>query len=608
MIVTMKRLMVLCTVRARQEALCSLRALGCVHITQEVRDGAEVRQAAAAVRGSERALRVLDVLKQGGTFVFKPEASSAVAALPLSELIASCGDLKPPQDAAEVNDIAERITRLREEAFALRLQLRRYEPFGEVDPVKIQALARQGVQVILFKVPQAHAAAVEASAVFFQREAGFVYGAWLAAEPLPAECELVPLPPAATRVLLQQAETAEKTADALMAQLAACSQSVRPTIEKQARQAQAAQVFALASANLQAHGEVACLNGYVPERAEQNVLAQATREGWGVVLETPAPDDPNVPVLLEPPRGFRAIGALFKGLGILPGYTEGDCSIPFYLFFSIFFAMLVGDAGYGAILLAAVLAVAWKLRCRAAARPVLLLMGVFSLSTIVWGVLSGTYFGIAKGSLPQCLQAIPTVAWLGDDNNLMFLCFLLGALHLSVARLWNAILFAPHLKMIGELGWLGVTWSMFLVVCGIVVNWFTQPEWTWWLLAGSVVLILVPLVVDIRHQGVSIGMLPLNVISAMGDIISYVRLFAVGLASVKVAENFNAMALGLDLPMVLRVLAVAAILLIGHGLNLAMGALSVLVHAVRLNTLEFSNAKGITWTGQPYTPFKQPQQ
>ena len=103
-------------------------------------------------------------------------------------------------------------------------------------------------------------------------------------------------------------------------------------------------------------------------------------------------------------------------------------------------------------------------------------------------------------------------------------------------------------------------------------------------------------------------MLPLNVISAMGDIISYVRLFAVGLASVKVAENFNNMALSLELPLVLRILAVCAILLVGHGLNLAMGALSILVHAVRLNTLEFSNAKGITWAGQPYNPFKQPQQ
>jgi V/A-type H+-transporting ATPase subunit I len=64
---------------------------------------------------------------------------------------------------------------------------------------------------------------------------------------------------------------------------------------------------------------------------------------------------------------------------------------------------------------------------------------------------------------------------------------------------------------------------------------------------------LIPLIADIKHEGVSIGMLPLNVISAMGDIISYVRLFAVGLASVKVAENFNNMALSLELPLVLRI-------------------------------------------------------
>ena len=274
-----------------------------------------------------------------------------------------------------------------------------------------------------------------------------------------------------------------------------------------------------------------------------------------------------------------------------------------------FFAMLVGDAGYGALMFVATVAAAIALRGKPAARPALTVFAVFSLSTVLWGVLSGTYFGIDKTALPACLMAIPTVDWLGSNDNMMFLCFLIGATHLSLARVWNAILLAPTLKMVGEIGWLCVTWGMFAVVCNIVVAWFSAPVALMaGLVGGGVALILVPLVADIRHEGISIGMLPLNVISAMGDIISYVRLFAVGLASVKVAENFNAMALGLDLPFVLRVLAVAAILLVGHGLNLAMGALSVLVHAVRLNTLEFSNAKGITWSGQPYAPFCQPQQ
>ena len=106
-------------------------------------------------------------------------------------------------------------------------------------------------------------------------------------------------------------------------------------------------------------------------------------------------------------------------------------------------------------------------------------------------------------------------------------------------------------------------------------------------------------------------MLPLNIMSALGDIISYVRLFAVGLASVKVAENFNSMATGLVtvenavwLNAVMCV-AMVLILVIGHALNLAMAGLSILVHAVRLNTLEFSNHKGVSWSGYSFNPFKK---
>jgi len=106
-------------------------------------------------------------------------------------------------------------------------------------------------------------------------------------------------------------------------------------------------------------------------------------------------------------------------------------------------------------------------------------------------------------------------------------------------------------------------------------------------------------------------MLPLNIMSALGDIISYVRLFAVGLASVKVAENFNSMAIGLfenaDAWWVKALMAIAmvAVLAFGHVLNLMMAGLSILVHAVRLNTLEFSNHKGITWSGLAFSPFRK---
>ena len=116
---------------------------------------------------------------------------------------------------------------------------------------------------------------------------------------------------------------------------------------------------------------------------------------------------------------------------------------------------------------------------------------------------------------------------------------------------------------------------------------------------------------ELKTRGAELGMLPLNIMSALGDIISYVRLFAVGLASVKVAENFNSMATGLvagaDAIWLKALMSVAmvAILVVGHGLNLAMAGLSILVHAVRLNTLEFSNHKGVSWSGYAFNPFRK---
>jgi len=84
---------------------------------------------------------------------------------------------------------------------------------------------------------------------------------------------------------------------------------------------------------------------------------------------------------------------------------------------------------------------------------------------------------------------------------------------------------------------------------------------------------------------------------------SYIRLFAVGMASLAIAQSFNGMAS----PM-LKGLAFPAgmlILLIGHGLNIIMGLLSVVVHGVRLNLLEFSGQLGMEWAGIPYEPFKK---
>jgi V/A-type H+-transporting ATPase subunit I len=96
----------------------------------------------------------------------------------------------------------------------------------------------------------------------------------------------------------------------------------------------------------------------------------------------------------------------------------------------------------------------------------------------------------------------------------------------------------------------------------------------------------------------------LDVISNFVDIISYIRLYAVGAASLSVAQAFNEMALGVGFHGV-AALGAALILFAGHGLNIILGAMGVMVHGIRLNTLEFSGHAGVEWAGIPFAPFKK---
>ena len=358
-------------------------------------------------------------------------------------------------------------------------------------------------------------------------------------------------------------------------------------------------------------GAVAVISGWIPVTKEKALLAEVTQSeaeglferanapGWGVLLRDPA-DGETPPTLIEPPKMFRPVTALFEGLGIAPAYTESDVSVPFMCYFSLFFAMLVGDGGYGAIFLAATLAARKKLP-----RAWFTLLTVFSSATIVWGFLSNTWFG---AGLPFAAEW-PTVKWLGDPtyNNMMFLCFTIGASHLVLARVWSGICMLNDRACLAQFGWAGIVFFMYLVTNAIVGIFSGVPQWAYWMFGVSLVLVFGFTLKgsELKSRGIELGMLPLNIMSALGDIISYVRLFAVGLASVKVAENFNDMAVGLDLPIWLKAVPMVLILLVGHGLNLAMAGLSILVHAVRLNTLEFSNHKGVSWAGYAFKAFKR---
>ena len=124
----------------------------------------------------------------------------------------------------------------------------------------------------------------------------------------------------------------------------------------------------------------------------------------------------------ENPRWVRPIEAVMDMIGVVPGYDEVDFSPLFLLFLSLFFAMLVGDAGYGLVFLC--LTVVLRVR-RMVPEGVTALLGVMSVCTIAWGGLTGVWFGIER--LPPLLADV-RVDWLtGPDaaRNTMLLCFLI---------------------------------------------------------------------------------------------------------------------------------------------------------------------------------------
>jgi V/A-type H+-transporting ATPase subunit I len=240
------------------------------------------------------------------------------------------------------------------------------------------------------------------------------------------------------------------------------------------------------------------------------------------------------------------------------------------------------------------------------ARAPFTLLTIFSVATILWGALSNTWFGFHPAVFSNGVSEWLSAPGGKGDSNMMLICFTLGVIHLSIARVWNAMVLFPDTKFLAQVGWVGVIWFMYFLA-GNIVGVLPMPFIMKIVLGISIFLIACFMLKrhELKSGAADLGMLPLNIISCLGDIISYVRLFAVGLAGVKVAENFNEMALSIDLPIYIKIVPIVLILLLGHALNFAMAGLSVLVHAVRLNTLEFSNHKGISWAGIPFTPFRK---
>ncbi len=366
-----------------------------------------------------------------------------------------------------------------------------------------------------------------------------------------------------------------------------------------------------AKAGMGKEDKIAYLMGFCPETLTESLRKMAGKKGWAILIEDPLPDDP-VPTLLKHSKLTKLFQPVMNFIGIAPGYREFDTNGIFLIFFTVFFAMIIGDGGYGAIFLIATY-IAGRVY-KNISREKIILFYVLSITTIIWGAITGLWFGVESISRLPVLKelVIPSLYSYTQESesNIIRLCFLIGALQLSLARIWFAARLYPSLTALAQTGWAALVWGIYFIVRFLLLNeelsiiaLFLVGYW-------AVTLILFG---EQREDGFAKGLFRgitnflINIVTGIGclsDLISYIRLFAVGLATREVAIAFNNMAGDIGFSNVKSIVIAIFILIFGHAINIMLGAMSVLVHGIRLNLLEFSKHLNIQWSGINYRPFK----
>ncbi len=592
MIVKMKKLYLLCMKEHSEEALDIMADLGVMHIESlSPEESEETSLRRTALDDAKTALSSVSALKS--------EAGDAGSLLLTSARAEDGAEL-----VEKILKVDARIRELHDRIAECEAEKARVAPFGQFEPESVRDLQKKGLTVKLFSLPIKEEPDADFPLFELSSGAGHKYYCGISKGDFNLErAEEHPIPARSLGAVLLEIESCKAEIDAAAAELNGAARE-KAVIDRHIVGLEEDLMFAEARDALGADGAVAYLQGFCPEDAADKVMATAKEHGWGIMLKEPE-EEADPPTLIRYPGIVKPIKAVFDMIQIFPGYREADISSIFLVFFSIFFAMLIGDAGYGLLFL--VMTIIARLKMRKAPAYPFALFGLLSVCTMIWGVLTANYFGIDPKHLPTLMSETLRVEWLGTDAHVMKLCFLIGAIHLTLAHIWNAVVLFPNKKWLAQLGWICLVWTMFLTAIKMVLN---NPVPTSLMgglaIAGAVLVALfMSTLAEFKKEWIHHAMLPLDFIACFVDVMSYVRLFAVGLASLYVARSFNDMAIDAGAGKMILIPVTALILLIGHGLNIALCALGILVHGIRLNTLEFSLHKDMQWSGKPFKPFSK---
>jgi len=355
------------------------------------------------------------------------------------------------------------------------------------------------------------------------------------------------------------------------------------------------------------------LEGWVPEVKEPELVRALEKQDVYYISKPPDKEDATVPVVLKNSKFARLFEPIAK-MYDLPNYHEIDLTPFFAPFYLLFFGLCLFDAGYGILLLTAALIA--RPRVQPSLKPIMSLAALLGASTVVCGAIGGSIFGIQLLDM-EWAWLTSFKQYMVDPDKMFTIALVLGCIQ---------ILFGMAIKAVGKIlryGWAYSLetwgWLIFLIGCGSLWYFAIQNEtlpidtarYIFYVVLGISGLFILILNTPGRNPLVNFGAglwSSFQMLTGLiGDVLSYIRLFALGLCGSVMALVFNSLSMNISneigIPVISQ-LVMLIILLLGHSINIFMSGLSSFVHPLRLTFVEFYKNVGFQGRGKAYNPLK----